>query len=303
VLRAAQVRRDVAETFRLFTEQIGAWWPLGRHGMFGGRAAGVSLVDGRLVERSETGETTVWAEVVDWQPPARLALAWHPGRDASAAGRVEINFTPVDDGTRVELIHHGWEAFGDLAERMHRSYSRPNAWGFVLDHFADATEAAREREVSTGLEVLSAAYDAFFAEALAGGFGEPEPGEWTAEQVVAHIAVNDDSLAAVCRTLIDQGSPRLDNALPNDRAVLAATIASVGDLEAMVALGRERSQTLMLLLTRLDADQLATEVPSHLIDGDRVVLDRPLPWASLAIQTQADFHLPLHTRQLAGLRS
>ncbi len=152
---------------------------------------------------------------------------------------------------------------------------------------------------------LAEAYTAFFAEASRPGFGDPPPGEWTAEQVVAHIAVNDDLMAAVCRGLIHDAAPRFDNAVPNDRAVLQALVEAAADLPSLVELGRARAETLRLLLARLDESQLATPVPCHLIDGDRVMVDQPLPWGSLAVVTQATYHLPLlrHGQHFDGVDS
>ncbi len=298
VLRAAHVRRTPTETFRLFTEHIGSWWPLATHGLFGGKAGGLAFEDGRLVERSLTGETTVWAEVEVWEPPTRLVLAWHPGRTEGPASRVEVCFTGDVDGTRVELSHHGWEAFGERALGARGDYSGSGTWGSVLDQFADVAD----RDVSAAdLADLVAAYEAFFAEASAGGFGAPDSGEWTAEQVVAHVATNDDVLAAVCRSLVHGAEPALDNAPAIDAAALDAVVAAHGSMTALVALGRRRAETFRLLVGRLDADQLATAVRCHLVDGTTVVVDEPIPWAGV-LATQARFHLPLHTTQLASLR-
>lgn len=298
VLRAAHVRRSPAEAFRLFTEHIGAWWPLPTHGLHGDRAGGLSFVGGRLVERALTGETTVWAEVEAWEPGVRLALAWHPGRADGPASRVEVTFAGDADGTRVELVHHGWERFGEAAAAARAGYSGSGTWGGVLDDFADVAD---RDVVAPDLAALAAAYDAFYDEAAAGGFGDPVPGEWTAAQVVAHVAVNDDGMAAVCRALVHGRAVTFDNAPSNDPAVLAAHVAGA-DLAALVAVGRSRAETLRLLLGRLDEAQLATEVPCHLIDGATVVLDGPVPWGRLAVDTQASFHLPLHTAQLRSLR-
>jgi hypothetical protein len=109
-------------------------------------------------------------------------------------------------------------------------------------------------------------------------------------------------MATVCRGLIHGSAPRFDNAVPNDPDVLDAVVAAAGDMASLVELGRARAETLRLLLGRLDRDQLATLVPCHLIDGDQVVIDRPMPWGSLTLATQANHHLPLHTRQLTELR-
>ena len=303
VLRAAHVDRPPAESFRLFTEHTGAWWPLPTHGLFGAASGGVAFADGELVERSVTGETAVWAQVLAWDPPHRLALAWHPSAaDDGPHGIVEVTFVGSGDGTRVELVHHGWEAYGDRAAAVRRSYVGPSAWGLVLDGFADAAD---RRQPSDAVAALAGAYDAFFAEALAGPFGEAADGGWNAAQVVAHVAVNDDGMAAMCRALV-RGGPvsTFENEAANDRAVLDATVAGAGGrLDALVALGRARAAVLCLLLDRLDDEQLATPVPVRLVDDGLVVLDRAVPWGPFATGTQASFHLPLHTAQLRALRA
>ena len=142
ILRSAHVRRPIDEAFTLFTEQIGAWWPLSTHGVFGDRAGGLDFVDGELVERSCDGQSTTWGEVVAWDPPCRLAMTWHPGRAADDASMVEVSFTADVDGTRVEIRHDGWEAFGEEAAARRRSYVGPNAWGYVLDFYCDLDEAS-----------------------------------------------------------------------------------------------------------------------------------------------------------------
>lgn len=299
VLRAAHVRRPPADAFRLFTEHIGAWWPLPSHGLFGDRAGTLSFRDGRLVEQAVTGEETVWGEVLVWEPPHRLAITWHPGRTDGPASTVEVRFTGDADGTRVELTHHGWEAFGERAGAARQGYVGPSAWGHVLDHYADVADRDDER---APVDALRRAYAAFFAEAEAGGFAPPTDGGWNAEQVVGHLLVNDASAAAVCRAIVHGRSVTFDNAVANDRARLDAVVNAHGDLAALVAAGRRDAETLCLLLARLDDEQLATAVPCHLVDGGEVMVDQPLPWGRLMLGVQVEHHLPAHTEQLAALR-
>ena len=129
------------------------------------------------------------------EPPHRLVLTLAPGRGAGHASEVEVRFAAVDGGgTRVELEHRGWERFGADAVHAPSGTSGPGAWGHVLDHFADGAEPARMPPTS---RPCATAYEAFFAEAERGGFGEPPPGEWDAGQVLAHVALNDLALTAV----------------------------------------------------------------------------------------------------------
>lgn len=140
VLRTVTVNTTPSEAFRVFTEEIGVWWPLSTHSVFGDTANGVRFDDGRLVELAADGRRTIWGEVTVWEPPQRLAFTWHPGSDAVPASRVHITFTSDGTATRVELQHDGWEAFGRDGRDRRRRYNGPRAWGYVLDYFADVAE-------------------------------------------------------------------------------------------------------------------------------------------------------------------
>ena len=302
VLRSAHVARPLDETFAVFTRQIGAWWPLPTHGLFGGDAGGLGFEGGLLVERAVDGRTCVWGEVLHWDPPHRVVLTWHPGTDADDASEVEVRFTASDGGgTRVELEHRGWERFGDSAMLRRHGYVGPGAWGHVLDHFADVADA---RPDAADLTALAAAYDAFFAEAERGGFGPPPPGEWDAARVLAHVALNDLAMTATAHGLVHgRTAPVFGNVTCQDPQVLTDWVAATGDLTALVARGRELAESSMVATARLDPDQLATAVACRLFHDGELVLDEPMPWGRLAIEGQAGRHLPAHTGQLSDLRS
>lgn len=300
VIRAADVRHAPPRTYELFTQHIGAWWPLGSHGAFG--SGGTLGFEGdRLVERSLGGDEAVWAEVTTWEPPERFVMQWHPGRSADDASEVEVRFAPVTGGTRVEIEHRGWERFGSDAEMRRASYAGPNAWGYVLDHFGHLAEAAGVAGEDE-LQVLADAYDAFFAGADQGGFAEPTDGGWSAAQTVAHVALNDIAMAAVGRDLIDRGDPHFENETCQDRAVLGAVAARCGTFAALVSFGRQQAQIAQDVVRRLDAEQLATEVPCRLLHDGEVVMDGAMPWQTVAATVQAARHLPAHVDQLRNLR-
>ena len=301
VLRAAFVARPVDETFAVFTGQIGAWWPLPTHGLFGAEAGAVAFEGGRLVERAVDGRTTVWAEVLHWEPPHRLVLAWHPGDDPAAASEVEVRFTASDGGgTRVELEHRGWERFGEQARARRHRYEGPSAWGHVLDHFAGVADP---RPDAVDLTALAAAYEEFFAEAERGGFGPPPAGEWDAERVVAHVALNDLAMTAVAHALVHRRADvEFGNTTCQDPQVLDGWVAATGDLGALVARGRRLAEVAMAAVARLDPEQRAAEVPCRLFHDGELVLDAARPWGTLAVHTQATVHLPAHAGQLRDLR-
>ena len=115
------IRRQVvvpgtpAAAFEVFTVQIGLWWPLADHSVYG-EGASVGFEDGRLIEKGPDGGEAVWGTVLSWVPEQHVRLTWHPGSDPAKASEVEVRFDPVSDGqTLVTLEHRGWERFADPA--------------------------------------------------------------------------------------------------------------------------------------------------------------------------------------------
>lgn len=307
VLRTAVVARPLDEAFAVFTDEIGAWWPLPTHSVFQAEAGGVHFVDGQLVERATDGRETVWAEVLDWDPPHRLVMSWHPGSDLGAAGQVEIRFSEDEAGTRVDLRHDGWDAFGEQAMAKRRSYTGPSAWGHVLDHFADGAEARVDGADPAALADLEAAYESFFAEAErgieAGGFAEPTDGGWTAEQTLAHVALTDLALTAVTHALVHRGEPLFENQTCQAIENLDSVVERCGDLPGLLAFGRRCATQAIAAARRLDEEQRAQPVACRLEHDGELVLDAPMPWGQVAIDIQAGRHLPAHVEQLEKLRS
>jgi uncharacterized protein YndB with AHSA1/START domain/uncharacterized protein YciI len=121
---------DIA--FDVFTADIGRWWPVAAG--FSVFAGTVAFLDGRIVEYGPGGaEAAVWGSVLDWEPPRRIRLSWHPGSDSDKASEVEVSFAPVtDDQTLVTVEHRGWERLADPAAAR-QEYHR--GWPEVLAHY------------------------------------------------------------------------------------------------------------------------------------------------------------------------
>src|SRR4051812_33215469 len=113
LLRQVVVPAGPQVAFDVFTSRIGAWWPVHRHSVYGEKSK-AEFRDGRLIETGPDGEESVWGEVLDWEPPRRLLLTWHPGYGADDASEVEVSFAPVtDDLTIVTVEHRAWENYDD----------------------------------------------------------------------------------------------------------------------------------------------------------------------------------------------
>jgi uncharacterized protein YndB with AHSA1/START domain len=133
VRKSVVVGRSVEDAFRVFTDGIDGWWPRRTHSVFAERAEKVVLegeVGGRFYEVATDDEEAEWGIVTVWEPPHRLAYTWYPGRGPESAQEVDLRFTPEGSGTRVDLVHTGWEKLGDRAAEQLASYE--TGWEYVL---------------------------------------------------------------------------------------------------------------------------------------------------------------------------
>jgi uncharacterized protein YndB with AHSA1/START domain len=130
----------VEQAFELFTGELATWWPLATHSIAEDDAVDVRfepLVGGRVVEIARDGSECSWADVIAWDPPHRLALAWHPNPEPAAATIVDVRFSAVDGGTQVDLEHRAFEELGgDHGPAARAGYDE--GWGPVLDDFVAA---------------------------------------------------------------------------------------------------------------------------------------------------------------------
>jgi len=138
--------QDVA--WRVFTEQIGRWWPLAHYKI--GRANAVDAiieprVGGHWYERGEDGSTCNWGSVLAWEPPSRLLLSWDINAewqyDPALKTEVEIRFIAEGERiTRVELEHRKLDRFGARRDQMREIFDKTGDWGQLLARFARLAE-------------------------------------------------------------------------------------------------------------------------------------------------------------------
>jgi uncharacterized protein YndB with AHSA1/START domain len=140
--REVLVDAGATVAFEVFTERIGAWWPLARHSVYG-EDAEVRFVDpglgARIVESKDGEDDAVWGTVTDWVPGELVAFSWHPGMTAESASRVSVSFEETDGKTLVVLEHTGWESFGDRAAEARENYA--GGWSVVLDGYRNGVRS------------------------------------------------------------------------------------------------------------------------------------------------------------------
>ena len=148
VRRSVTVARPVEDAFRVFTDGIATWWPLQTHSIEGMASEGAKVpetvvleghVGGRLYERMTDGEDGYWGTVTHWEPPHRVVIEWKVNPNAPAPTEIDVSFAPDGDGTRVDLVHRGWERLGAEAEEARASYS--DGWVGVLAAYEGVANA------------------------------------------------------------------------------------------------------------------------------------------------------------------
>lgn len=110
IVKIVTVRCSPCDAFRVFTADIGRWYPLMRFSI----AAAVDCcfepgIGGRLYEIGVDGQERLWGHVLAWDPPNALALSWQARCSEEEAQRIDITFRAVTGGTEVRLVHASWE--------------------------------------------------------------------------------------------------------------------------------------------------------------------------------------------------
>lgn len=151
VRKVIKVEAPQAVAWRVFTEQMGSWWPLAVYKIGKANAMDAVIeprVGGRWYERGEDGSTCDWGRVLVWEPSSRLVLTWDINADfqydPELKTEVEVHFIAEADGaTRVELEHRRLDRFGARREEMRKIYDETGDWGQLLASFARIAEAAK----------------------------------------------------------------------------------------------------------------------------------------------------------------
>ena len=146
VRKSITVRASVQRAFHVFTEGFDSWWPRDHH--IGKVPMKKAIVEGHVGGRCYTEQTDGsecdWGEVVVWDPPRRLVMAWKiDGKwqyqpDLLQSSEVEIRFTQQADGTtRVDLEHRNFERMGEGGMNMRMMVDSPMGWSGVLQTFGE----------------------------------------------------------------------------------------------------------------------------------------------------------------------
>ena len=145
VRRTITVPVSQQRAFEVFTSELGRWWP--REYSIGQSPMADFVLEpaigGRWYEVGEDGKQCDTGRVTAFEPPARLALAWHLNGqfqfdpDPAHASEVEVRFVVEGPAqTRVEVEHRGFERHGADANAVLGSVDSQTGWTYCLDLFA-----------------------------------------------------------------------------------------------------------------------------------------------------------------------
>ena len=149
VRKSVTVEAPVRRAFEVFTKDFGTWWPA-THSI-GPTALKEAIIEprtgGRWYEIGEDGSECDWGEVLAWDEPNRLVLAWRIGvdwrYDPNLMTEVEVTFIAVgENATRVDLEHRLLENMGDKAAAAHETFDSPGGWPGLLSAYSNKVKEA-----------------------------------------------------------------------------------------------------------------------------------------------------------------
>ncbi len=129
------VERSREDAFRVFTTEMTAWWPTASHSINADDVVDVLFeghVGGRIAEVTSSGDTLEWGRVLEWGDPEGFTVSWKPNLDPAGHRTTwRVRFESIaDEITRVEVVHSGFEGFGEEAGVIRAQYVP--GWDVVL---------------------------------------------------------------------------------------------------------------------------------------------------------------------------
>ncbi len=147
VRKVVTVEATPERAFEVFTPGFGRWWPASQSiGKSPLKTAVLEpRVGGRWYEVGEDGSECDWGEVLEWDKPASIVLAWRIRNDwrydPLLLTEVEIRFTAIGQNTtRVELEHRLLENFGEAAEPARQVFDSEGGWSGLLARYQSAAD-------------------------------------------------------------------------------------------------------------------------------------------------------------------
>ena len=148
-IKLAPVRKSItldapqAKAFEVFTARLGSWWPTAYS--IGTSPIKNAIIEpragGRWYEVGEDGSQCDWGQVLEWDAPRRVLLAWRITSDwrydPELLTELDVRFVALGEKTtRVDLEHRLLENLGDGAEKTRNIFDNEPGWGTLLAAYA-----------------------------------------------------------------------------------------------------------------------------------------------------------------------
>ncbi|HMT33658.1 MAG TPA: hypothetical protein PKA99_13600 [Dermatophilaceae bacterium] len=147
----------------------------------------------------------------------------------------------------------------------------------------------------------SAFDDLLSATQRVGDNAEPSPGEWNADQILAHVAMVNAITISAAYTVASGVNATYDNRVALDKWSIQNTIELAGGSAGLQR--RIQAQAIVLCALggpALSDTELDAQIPARLLSNDTLVVDQVLTLRDL-IAGLADAEIPGHTQQLLAL--
>lgn len=147
IRKVLNVRATPQRAFEIFTVGFDRWWPKTHH--IGASPLKKAVIEpnvgGRWYGLHEDGSESLWGDVLAWEPPARLVLAWRINGewryDPALLTTVEVRFMGLGSGeTRVEFEHRDLDRLGDSDTANKTRESMGGGWGKILESFQSVVD-------------------------------------------------------------------------------------------------------------------------------------------------------------------
>ncbi|HEY2682439.1 MAG TPA: SRPBCC family protein [Steroidobacteraceae bacterium] len=148
IRKVLNLRATPQRAFEVFTAGIDRWWPRTHH--IGKSPLKQVIIEprvgGRWYSTHEDGSECPWGDVLCYEPPSLLMLAWRINAqfqfDQALLTTVELRFTAVNESeTRVDFEHRDLERFGDSEAAGKTREAMGGGWGQILILFQNAANS------------------------------------------------------------------------------------------------------------------------------------------------------------------
>jgi hypothetical protein len=150
---------------------------------------------------------------------------------------------------------------------------------------------------------LQNAYRAFLdaATTVAGTDEAPPPGEWNADEILAHVAIVTAATIATVSSVSVGANTTYDNRLAQDSWTINRVISIAGGTTGLHERIRSQGEVLCTLAgPALSETELDTPVPALLLSHNTALVNGPVSLRGI-ITGLAEVELPGHTQQLLAL--